>query len=794
MLPHQTRVLNLRADFADGQQFANSQAVGISLSHSGVQSALIARAMVADAVRGYSQVVPFLNPRTAKSARLDGAGLHLENVQGERLAPVVVVRNANNTEATVSARVPYTRIDGTRAVVNLPESRLRADEIKLLDVREVLQRAAAEPIKTAGIEIEYDSAPGSVIAQVQSVSSNRNQVFRTLLWDAQAQRSSTGGYPFLIEGTSNTKAYIKNATTRAQEYVAFVTWEAGGIYMLGLRRLAARETAEIDVKKLRDEQTPDEEGRTIPLSINKGQIQWMLRERLLASGSEAANRLTLVGQAEQIDEESGMSSAYFCQNCCDRYVQETTIEPETREVEIGESTNFQAIEYIGNCYGFLFRYRVTGSGNTSNLVWSTSDTSVATVSQTGVVTTVSAGDVTIDASWQSRIAYSEQLPNCGGGPFLIGRQETYQTDEKKNDDKDDSEASIIPSECYRCNSSTEGQSAGAALAVIPKVVSITSPNATGNIQSTTQKAMLGATIPFRTSVTGTGPNGIYEWKLEGNVVGENSSALNHAVTALGNHTLTVTYRVGNSRSRPKTVTINVTVPEVSTDPVFLEQSDTSVVQGHGCFGFFDPRYYITTGCTETIRGAIITAWIKDPGNYISNRNESRIKILQIVNTYTTRTNTSTGSCEVLTRRNTTLMEWMLDDSDPYGAPTTPAVGTIEIGSGPNIETNDTPYVRLPDGMNISVDDRFETYLVYFTDTNEQPLNEKAIGVVEWSYGGSSKFISATNIHEEVPGTLFPTNDVRLKARGLVSTNQGTGIRQYDRTRVQTLNNWRPCGN
>ena len=68
--------------------------------------------------------------------------------------------------------------------------------------------------------------------------------------------------------------------------------------MIGLKSLAAHETVHIDVKKLRDEQIPDERGRTIPLYISSGQLQWTLRRKdTLPDNDERAN-LALIGRSE----------------------------------------------------------------------------------------------------------------------------------------------------------------------------------------------------------------------------------------------------------------------------------------------------------------------------------------------------------------------------------------------------------------------------------------------------------------------------------------------------------------
>jgi hypothetical protein len=107
--------------------------------------------------------------------------------------------------------------------------------MRLLKVQRIIQRVQQENIKVASLEIVYDTAPGSVIVAAHSVSDDHNQVFRVPLWDPLGQRSPTGGYPWHIEGTSATETYIKNIADYEEDYVAFLVWENGGIYMIGLK-------------------------------------------------------------------------------------------------------------------------------------------------------------------------------------------------------------------------------------------------------------------------------------------------------------------------------------------------------------------------------------------------------------------------------------------------------------------------------------------------------------------------------------------------------------------------------
>ncbi len=195
LMPHQTRVLDLKSDFNNGVDFALGKVVGLSLEHTGGKSALKAHGWVKDVPKGYSNIIQFSNPNSAKSSELHGTGLHLGNLGGESLTPVIAVKNVGTVNTNITARVPYTRTDGTTGAVVLATVNFKPGEMRPLNVAEVIQRAQQEQIEIAGIEVVYDAAPGSIIVSAQSIGESLDQVFRVPMSDPLNQPSSTGGIP-----------------------------------------------------------------------------------------------------------------------------------------------------------------------------------------------------------------------------------------------------------------------------------------------------------------------------------------------------------------------------------------------------------------------------------------------------------------------------------------------------------------------------------------------------------------------------------------------------------------------
>jgi len=345
-------------------------------------------------------------------------GFQIVDINGEHLIPAIVARNVGASPTTIITRVPYTRADGTKSTISLPQKRLSAGEIGLIDTREIIAHVQQEQIQVASLEVEYNTSPGSVIVAAHSASTDGNQVFRVPMWDPLGQRSPTGGYPWRIEGTSVTETYIKNITDEEQDYVAFLLWENGGEYMIGLKPIGPHETVNIDVKKLRDEQIPDERGRTIPLNISKGQLQWTLRRKDSLADDDARANLSLIGRSEQVDVEKGIVNNYSCQNCCAGTHAYGYITPSSAEIEYGDTAHFIAVEAEETCYGFPYEYSIGAN-------WTTSDSSLGTISG-GNITAAGVGQTSIGASWWTHTGFSDPCPPGGEDPLLLAALDQTQ--------------------------------------------------------------------------------------------------------------------------------------------------------------------------------------------------------------------------------------------------------------------------------------------------------------------------------------------------------------------------------
>jgi hypothetical protein len=217
---------------------------------------------------------------------------------------VIAVRNVGESVTTVTATVPYSKQNGETGNIALPQISLEPGDIKLLETSNTQLKRA--DFATAGLEIKYTGAPGSVIAAASSVSQSGNHVFAVPMKDPQGGLSSTGGYPWFIKDTASTVVFIKNVTDQPQDYILSVV-HSEGVWRMKPRLLDPRQTIAIDVKKLRDSQEKGMDGDVMPTEVTSGHISW---------GARGKSNKKLIGRAQMVDFENGMASTYECQCQC----------------------------------------------------------------------------------------------------------------------------------------------------------------------------------------------------------------------------------------------------------------------------------------------------------------------------------------------------------------------------------------------------------------------------------------------------------------------------------------------
>ncbi len=378
--PHQTRALDILRDLVGQQNGGNiHKEGGISITHSGTPGAVLARMFISEESKGFSSVANFIDPQAMNSSKWHGSGYRIGMIGNEELTPIVVARNIGNQPADVSGRISYTNNTGQVIFVDVPSIRINPNDIKTIDVeRAVRQNNVPANITDTGFEFQYSTPKGSVVMSALSVSESGNHVFQVPLFDPQRMASSAGGYPWKADGDYITMLYIKNETDQPQKYTAVLAY-AGGDYALGVKEIKPHQLVTINFRALRDSQTPDAKGQTIPINLTEGQIAW---------SSHGKTNKALSGRSHQSSLTDGVSSTYDCRNCCpNNDIYSDTAIPGIIATEPFNTQFFQAEMQTENCYGQIistFPVNVFG--------WDSSNASIATIQSDGMAAAVSPGE------------------------------------------------------------------------------------------------------------------------------------------------------------------------------------------------------------------------------------------------------------------------------------------------------------------------------------------------------------------------------------------------------------------
>ncbi len=269
--------------------------------------------------------------------------------------------------------------------------------------------------------------------------------------------------------------------------------------MIGLNQIAPGKSVQIDVAKLRDEQVRDERGNMIPVNAVGGQIGWFLRQKY-ETGDEKVRRLALSGRSEQIDLVKKTSSSYACINCCNSSATQGFVSPDPFasfppasndfEFEFGDSVQYYA--YIGerDCNQNLHYCRVSAEE------WRSSQTSVATVSSSGLVQIVGVGDVEIEAEIDGYITL--EGPPCDPGPYLtetcdVAKKTGIAEFDKTPTGKDTIINQIA--ECSGCDDIDYDPEPDADISAKPKVTNVTAVGATKISQVVGNNAIIHFVTP-----------------------------------------------------------------------------------------------------------------------------------------------------------------------------------------------------------------------------------------------------------------------------------------------------------
>lgn len=298
--PNQTKLRSTRAD-----QVLERRSIPFScdVSYNGA----------ADAVRVFGYVesrrdgnlpLRFYDPKGSTTKTLVAVGLksnqetHL-SVKNLSLAPITVIPHLSE----VGSQTPRT-FEGRPVVIPARQSR-----VVVLDSSQ--QQLVHERIERFTLTVKTDANVGSLVASVTQ------RVAVGLLEDVPLRtgnpiRLTGGAYPLRWDQDYENRPMIGNYSDQTIKVRAYVI-AAGVTYTFPMLPVSPDATLDFNIDAMRRNQTPDINGKVIPLSAKFGKFHW--------SPEPGLTKVALAGRTELLSLENKRASSFSCNmECSPRYV------------------------------------------------------------------------------------------------------------------------------------------------------------------------------------------------------------------------------------------------------------------------------------------------------------------------------------------------------------------------------------------------------------------------------------------------------------------------------------------
>jgi hypothetical protein len=382
--PHHSVALDLH----ELHREAVGEAGGISIQHNGARGGWIAAGYLWVPSAQFSTSLSFVNPETLYGSNIYGAGIQLGTtpLAEERFSGKLIVRNLANQAVPVT---PSLQCGETRTA--LSDFVLQAGQSRRI---EVPANAITCESGAAGIEVA-SPVKGSLLGRWLSVGKSSGLVVETAMHSVSPRANLSGSDPWWIDAETASILYVQNVGNQEAGVVPVIHYtqhgEHGGPmahsderYVVGLKRVRPGETVAIDIRALRDNQTPDVEGRVLPRDLRFGQIHWLRRH----GPALVANVLT-VGAAKR----TASTFSFFCCYCSPRSAT-VSLNPASVSAQVGDEQDETLWETIVDCHDMPTSYPVPAS----EASWSSSNYSVASVDSLGRVYCGYPGTATVTAT------------------------------------------------------------------------------------------------------------------------------------------------------------------------------------------------------------------------------------------------------------------------------------------------------------------------------------------------------------------------------------------------------------
>lgn len=344
----------------------------------------------------FTSSIRFYDTKSAAQPNLYATNLRLKNT-----APRMTLKNTGEVALTASPQ--FFAADGDNPVV-LPNITLEPGQIVSVDLSALTTAAAGRSdLDSVSAQVLNSGSPGSLIGAVYSTDNSTSMVYDVPLRDSGGVRNSTGSYPWRVDDDYTTIVNLTNVSNHAASFIVDIRY-SGGHYFIPTKTLPVGGSATFDLRKIIDEQTPDNRGTVIPSTTIGGQFHWSV------FGGPMDSRF--IGRSEVVSLFNRVSSSYSCPACC----------PDSGpygdfrcpgDVPVDGYADVTTTGYTMDCNGWMTDMGSLGLES----IWM-DDPSIASVSpayggSTGIEG-LQAGSTYLEGSWHSRDWVSDGWSLCFG--------------------------------------------------------------------------------------------------------------------------------------------------------------------------------------------------------------------------------------------------------------------------------------------------------------------------------------------------------------------------------------------
>jgi hypothetical protein len=295
--------------------FPPSSSGGIHVAYDGPASGLIVNGGLEDQSTGYSAGVEFRSPPAATTTPVQmsfaelglmvgAADPMMSFPVGTTFTPYSILRNISNAPANATPTL-WWMAAGVAQSFQLPAMSFAPGQTHLLDVPALISNAGLSHFNgSVNLALDVQGKPGALLLAAGSVDQGNTYVFQVAPRGILDSGSKSLSYWSTGSG-DDTMVTIWNPADEAQDLV-FKLQYSGGHYLLPVH-LGPRATQTLNISAVIENQIPDSEGNTVPLSVHEGSAK--------LTGSQADNQLILVASDVGVFNVKKATCGNECYTC-----------------------------------------------------------------------------------------------------------------------------------------------------------------------------------------------------------------------------------------------------------------------------------------------------------------------------------------------------------------------------------------------------------------------------------------------------------------------------------------------